>query len=298
MWIYLALASALLLGFYDVSKKVSLRGNAVLPVLYVAAFFSAMLFVPFIILSKVSPALDHFLYIQEMTWEQHLFTFVKSCIVGSSWVLSYYAMRYLPITIVSPIRATAPLFTLLGAATVLGERLEPMQWMGVFVTVAFFWRFSKMGRMEKVNFWGNKWMYCLYLGTMLGAVSGLYDKYLISHLGMPKNAVQAWYSLYMLLVLLPIALLKWWPNRRENKFVFRWSIALIGVCLALSDFTYFYSLSIPESLVAVVSALRRCSVVVPFLVGVIFLNERRNVLRKLLIICGMLIGVAMIALGS
>jgi transporter family protein len=133
---------------------------------------------------------------------------------------------------------------------------------------------------------------------LLGALSGLYDKYLISHVGIKKNAMQAWYSIYMLIALLPVTLLKWWRNRRENRFTFRWSIIFIGICLVLSDFAYFYSLSVPESLVAVVSALRRCSVVVPFLVGVFFLHERKNALRKFLIICGMLVGVVMIVFGS
>lgn len=297
MWISLGLLSAMLLGIYDVFKKLSLRGNAVLPVLYFAAMSSAVVFIPFIIYSYVSPNPDGFMYISPMTWQQHALTFIKSCIVGSSWTLSYYAMRYLPITIVSPIRATAPLFTLLGAVTILGERLSLLQWVGVLATVGFFLMFSRVGRLEKISFFGNKWMYCLYGGTLLGAISGLYDKFLLADMALPKNAMQAWYSVYMLIVLLPILLLKWWPNRKYNKFTFRWTILGIGLCLVLSDFTYFYSLSIPESLVAIVSALRRCSVVVPFLFGAVFLKEK-NITRKFILLCGMLIGVAMIVLGS
>lgn len=297
MWISLSIISALLLGGYDVLKKLSLRGNAVLPVLYLASLSGALVFVPFLIISEAAPNALSLLYMPRMTWTQHALTLVKSSIVGASWVLSYYAMRYLPITIVSPIRATSPLLTLLGAVTLLGESLNAMQWLGVAVTVAFFWLFSKTGKMESISFVRNKWMICLYIGAFLAAVSGLYDKYLLSNLGVPKNTMQAWFNIYMTVVLLPFLLLKWLPVRRENKLSFRWTIPLIGLCLALADFVYFYALAEPESLVAIVSALRRCSVAVPFLVGAICFKEQ-NVWRKLAIICGMIAGVCMVVLGS
>jgi len=140
-------------------------------------------------------------------------------------------------------------------------------------------------------------MICLYAGTSLAAVSGLYDKYLLGHLGLPKNTMQAWFSIYIPVVLLPFLLVKWFPARRENRFAFRWTIPLIGITLSFSDFAYFYALSEPDSLVAIVSALRRCSVVVPFLVGAALLGEQ-HVWRKLLILCGMLAGVAMVVMSS
>ncbi|MDR3328924.1 MAG: EamA family transporter [Prevotellaceae bacterium] len=297
MWITLSLISALLLGCYDAFKKESLRGNAVLPVLYTASLVGALVFAPLLVVSKLHPDALSLLYMPPMTWHQHLLTFVKSSIVGASWVLSYYALRYLPITIAAPIHATAPLLTLLGAVLLLGESLKAAQWGGVAVTMAFFGLFSYVGRAEKISFLRNKWMLCLYLGTFLSAMSGLYDKYLLSSIGIPKNTMQAWFSIYVLVVLLPFLLLKWWPVRRANRFVFRWSIPLIGVFLAVADFVYFYALAQPTSLVAIVSALRRCSVMVPFLVGAVFFREQ-HIGRKFLILCGMLAGVAMIVLSS
>ncbi|MDR2937798.1 MAG: DMT family transporter [Prevotellaceae bacterium] len=297
MWLTLSLTSALLLGCYDVFKKFSLRGNAVLPVLFTAAIFGALVFVPFLIIAEVNPNAIPLLHMPHMTWEQHALTLLKSTIVAASWVLSYYAMRYLPITIVSPIRATSPLLTLIGAVTLLGETLNPIQWLGVAITVLAFWLFSKTGKLENISFLRNKWIICLYGGTFLAAISGLYDKYLLGHLMIPKNTMQAWFSIYIPVVLLPFLLLKWWPARRENKFVFRWTIPLIGITLGFADFVYFYALAEPDSLVAIVSALRRCSVVVPFFVGALFLGEQ-HVWRKFLILCGMLAGVAMIVLSS
>lgn len=297
MWIILSLLSALLLGGYDVFKKMSLQHNAVLPVLYLAALFGALSFAPFLIISTIAPHSLTQLYMPAMTWQQHGLTFIKSSIVGASWVMSYYAMRYLPITIVSPIRATSPLLTLLGAVTLLDESLNLLQWVGVAITVLSFWLFSRTGKLESISFFRNKWMICLYIGTFFAAVSGLYDKFLLSNLQIPKTTMQAWFNIYMLIVLLPFVILKWFPARKSNKLVWRWTIPLIGISLAFADFFYFDALANKDSLVSIVSALRRCSVVVPFIVGAMLFKEK-NVWRKFIILLGMLAGVAMVVLAS
>ena len=52
MWAVLAFMSAALLGCYDFFKKVSLKDNSVIAVLFLNTLFSALLFSPFIILSR------------------------------------------------------------------------------------------------------------------------------------------------------------------------------------------------------------------------------------------------------
>ena len=49
MWLLLAFVSATFLGFYDASKKASLRNNAVLPVLFLNSLFSTIIFSPFLV---------------------------------------------------------------------------------------------------------------------------------------------------------------------------------------------------------------------------------------------------------
>ena len=51
MWIIYAFLSAFMLGFYDVFKKKSLTGNAVIPILLLNTLFSSILFLPLSILS-------------------------------------------------------------------------------------------------------------------------------------------------------------------------------------------------------------------------------------------------------
>ena len=57
MWVLLAFVSAFFLGFYDVAKKKSLQGNAVLSVLFCNTVFCALIFIPFIIVSAAAPQL-------------------------------------------------------------------------------------------------------------------------------------------------------------------------------------------------------------------------------------------------
>ena len=82
MWIILAFLSALLLGFYDVFKKKSLNGNAVIPVLLLNTLISSLLFLPFIFLSAGniigSGTLFH---VNSYCLEEHLFIMIKSIIV-------------------------------------------------------------------------------------------------------------------------------------------------------------------------------------------------------------------------
>ncbi len=110
--------------------------------------------------------------------------------------------------------------------------------------------------------------------------------------------VQAWYSLYMIPVLTPLVLILWYPRRKKlMRFIWSPYIHLIGVILLISDFLYFYALTFDDSLIAVLSVLRRSSVVISFASGAIFFGET-NLKRKGLAMLGILIGVTLIVLGT
>ena len=109
MWLALAFISAALLGLYDVSKKQALRGNAVIPVLFLNTLFSSLIFVPFILLSATTDVLDGtMVHVPVYGWEVHKYIILKSFIVLGSWLFGYFGMKHLPITLVGPINATRP----------------------------------------------------------------------------------------------------------------------------------------------------------------------------------------------
>lgn len=297
MWLALAFFSAVLLGFYDVFKKQSLKDNAVLPVLFLNTVFSSLVFLPFIVLSHCSNLLDGTLFfVPDAGWEEYRFLLVKSCIVLASWIFGYFAMKHLPITIVGPINATRPVMVLVGALLLFGERLNLYQWIGVLLAVFSFFLLSRSGKKEGIDFKSDRWVLFLILAAVLGAVSGLYDKYLLKQLN--PMLVQSWYNLFQVFIMCPILALLWYPNRKSTTpFRWKWTIILISLFLCAADFVYFYALSFDDSMISIVSMVRRGSVIVSFLMGALVFHEK-NLKNKALDLLLVLIGMIFLYLGS
>ncbi|WP_405370494.1 EamA family transporter [Phocaeicola sp.] len=298
MWLLLAFCSAALLGFYDVFKKKSLAGNAVLPVLGLNTLFSSLIFLPFILLSYLKPESlqDTIFFVPESGWEVHKFIILKSCIVLSSWIFGYFGMKHLPLTLVGPINATRPVMTLVGAMLIFGERLNVYQWIGVIMAIVSLFLLSRSGKKEGINFTHNKWIWFIVLAALFGTASGLYDKYLMNHFN--NMVVQSWYNIYQLFMMGGVILFLWLPKRKTTTpFHWSWCILLISVFLTAADFVYFYALSMEDSMISIVSMVRRGSVIVSFLFGAMMFHEK-NLKSKIIDLVFVLIGMFFLYLGS
>lgn len=280
MWLTLAFISAALLGLYDACKKKSLNGNDVIAVLFLNTLFSSAIFLPFIILSANSGLLDGTIFhVARGGWEMHKYILLKSCIVLSSWTCGYFALKHLPLTIAGPINATRPVMTLVGAMIIFGEQLNGWQWAGVAIAILSFFLLSRSGKKEGIDFSHNIWIVLLLLAALLGALSGLYDKYLMAPktsggVGIDRMAVQSWYNIYQMVMMGIVLIVTHWPEKRlSDKFHWDWAIVLISVFLSAADFVYFYALSLPGAMISIVSMVRRSSVVVSFLIGALFFHE-------------------------
>ena len=304
MWLLLAFLSAALLGFYDTFKKKSLRNNAVIPVLFLNTLLSTLIFLPFIVLSASSHTLDgSMFYVPQMGWAAHRFILLKSVLVLSSWIFGYFAMKHLPLSIVGPINATRPVLVLVGALLVYGERLNLWQWAGVLLAILSFFLLSRSGRKEGIDFKHNRWIFCLIIAALLGAASGLYDKYLMASVqdggvGLNRMVVQSWYNIYQMILMGIILCTIWFPKRRQTT-PFRWdgAIVFISIFLSLADFAYLYALSLPGAMISVVSMVRRGSVIVSFITAVLFFRER-NVKAKAIDLLLVLLGMICLYIGS
>jgi transporter family protein len=296
MWIILGLVSCFFLGIYDITKKLSLTNNAVIPVLFLASATGALLFTPVILSSHAGfiPQQSIF-FVAPISLKTHVLVFLKSVLVGSSWLFAYFALKNLPLTIVTPIRATGPVWTLIGALAIYHESYTLLQWLGIITVLSFFYYFSLAGNREGIIFKQNKWVLFIVIATLLGSISTLYDKYLIAHYD--RMAVQAWFSVYMIPVYIPFVAFMWYPHRKSERFEWRWAIPLIGILLTLADFAYFYALTDTSALITILSVLRRSSVVIAFIGGAVLFKEG-NLKRKALALFGIFIGVLMLVLGG
>lgn len=296
-WVTASLISAVFLGLYALSKKDAVRENAVVPVLFLSTLCGALVWVAAMAVGSLSPELlPRVFVVESLSASQHGMVALKSLIVASSWTCSYFALKRLPISLASPISATGPLWTLFGALVILGERPAMLEIAGIATTLLSFVGLSFAGRREGIYFHRDAGVLLAVAGTLFNAMSSLYDKYLMGSAGFSAAGVQSWFSIYLAVIFLPMAVgwkLRLW---KRNEFRWRWSIPLIAVMLLVADFLYFDALRNPDALISVVSSLRRGSVLVAF-VGGLWIYKESNGARKLPAVLGILIGITLTILG-
>ncbi len=296
MWLLLAIASAFFLGFYDIFKKISLQENAVLPTLFLSTVCASLIMGAMTLSSTLGwvPE-DSPVFVSQMSWEEHLKIILKTIIVLTSWICTYFALKNLPLTLFAPIRSTGPLWTILGAFFIFSEKLTLLQGAGAALIFIFFFLFSNTGKQEGISFRNNRYIWLMIIGTLMGSVSALYDRYLLRE--MEVMAVQAYFTFYQTLLLIPILLILWLPQRKNNTpFKWHWAIPLIGIFLLIGDFFYFYSIALSDSLISIISLVRRSNVVIVFAFGALFYKEK-NVKKKGLFLLGIIAGLVLLVMG-
>lgn len=290
MWILFAVCSALGLGFYDVMKKLSLRDNNVPGVLWLNTLFGTLLMSPVIVQNLASGTVG-----LGDSATGHMLIGLKAVIVLSSWILGYFAIKHLPLTIQGPINASRPVLVLVGALLIFGERLNALQWCGILLGFTSLFLISRIGAKEGHSVRHDRWLWFAIGATALGAVSALYDKYLLQFY--KPLEVQAWYSLYQLMIMSLIVMALRRTGHASQPLRWRWTILGISIFLTGADLAYFYALSLPDSMISVVSMIRRGSVLVSFFYGVLLLRER-HVKAKLIDLFILLVSLTLLVLGS
>lgn len=298
MWVGVAFLSALMLGLYDVAKKRSLSGNAVVAVLWFNTLISSLLFLPAVIDAEFSLGVfdGTMLGYQPATPFSHLLVAAKAVITLSSWICGYYAMKHLPLSIVGPVNATRPVVVLMGAVLIFGERLNLWQWSGVILALVSLYLLSRSSKRENVSF-SSRYAVAMFVAMLLGAASGLFDKYIISEHSLDPLFVQCWFSIYQLAIMSVIALVIWLPRRATDRFHWSWAIPLISIFVSLADFCYYHAIDIDGSMIAVISMIRRFSVVVSFLCAALIFGEK-NLKSKAIDMFLILVGMILLAIGS
>jgi len=295
-WYHLSLLSSLFLGFYEIAKKVSLKENAVAPVLFFNVLTQCICYLPAVISQRLlqmnAPAT--WMTIEPLTWDQHLLLATKSVIAGSSWIFASFAIKHLPMSIASPIRATSPVATILIAVAFLNERPTIAQWIGVIIIILSMYAYSLVGQKEGIRFHRDRWVWLMVVATLLGACSSLYDKYLLQTRNFSTATVQAWFAIYLVPMMIPISTIWYVRQRKQSRFEWRWSIPAIAMLLLISDFLYFSANEQPNALISVISPLRRTSVIIAFLAGIRLYGEK-NWRFKAVCLTGLLVGVVVIS---
>ena len=304
MWVLLAVFSAILLGTYDVAKKQALRKNGTFAVLLVATALSTLFVSPFL---RIGPA------------EDHLKLALKAVLVTASWVSGMEGLKRLPLTTVSTIKGSRPVFVVLFSIILFGERLNWMQWLGIAIVLGALYMLGFTSRRDasaQVRKTGFIWM---GISVLTGVASALYDKYIMK--GMEPMFVQSWTNLFITVILALCVLVKRLvvsgragrassdrlrPRSRESegdlpahpdRFVWDWTLVLVAVLITGADALYFFALKQPDALLSIISVVRRASVLVTFVLGAIIFHEG-NIRAKGLNMLLMAAGVVLLLIGS
>ena len=287
-WLLLAFGSALFLGFYDLAKKKSVQNNAVRPVLLLCSAFYSLLMLPILLTGHCEP----------LTLHDHLYLMGKAVIVGGSWLFTYNAIAHMSLSISTTIRALSPLFTIMIAVGFMGERPFAMQWLGIAVCIVSYVWLSMAGRKEMGHFFSNGWVISMVIGTILASCSSIYDKFILQRMNFEPLTVQVWFGIYMMAVQLITTAVTWLPTRKKTTpFQFRWSFLAVAALLIIADRCYFLAVSHQDALISVITVLRRSSVFVSFVAGILIFKERKSKL-KFLALLGIVIGLCLISLGK
>ena len=287
MWVILSLTSAVLLGFYDIFKKQTVVNNAIIPVLFYSTMISGLLFLPFVLLSHFNPGLfegDFMqkLFIEPITARQHLLILGKTALILCSWMFSYSAMKHLPITVVGPVNQLRPAITVILMFFVFRESLTWLQGTGVVLAIISFYFMNRSGKLEGIHFKSNKWVYMLLGSAVLVALSGVYDKFLLSKESISPSTIQAWYTIYDFLMMAVLFCFIWRPNRGKQPFEWRWGIVAMAVFVTVADVIYLTGLKQEAAVVVLIPLiLYGVRLVVSFIYGIFGFHEQ-NIKSKII----------------
>ena len=289
MWTCWILASAVFLAFYDLAKKASVRENAVLPVLLLATVAGGGAYVAVLgAAGGIPAALD-------VSARDLSLICIKSAIVSTSWVLTDCALRSLPRTIATPIRASAPAIVFIAAFFLYGEQPTILQGLGITLVFAGYWAFSKAGKFEGIDFLRSRAVWLAIGGMCMSAVSSIWDKFILQKCAIPVETVQFWFQIGLVAIYALLLTGQRVLRIDRRKFEWRWTIPATGILLAAADWLYFHGLAIPDVPISVGSLMRRFSVVITFLLGAVFFKER-NLKRKGIALAAILTGVILLCL--
>lgn len=261
-----------------------------MPVLFFATLSGSLLYVIVLtVTGRIAEAV-------QCTTGEFIQVLLKSLLVSSSWICVYYAMRELPISIAAPVRASAPLWTFLGSIILFSEIPSALQFAGMAAIFAGYWLFAAFGKLEGIRIF-SPGSILIFAGTLLGASSALYDKYLLNVCRLSREMLQFYFSVDLVVILGLAYLIRKCVFKSGVPFQWRWSVPLTGILLIAADYLYFYTVSMPDIQISVLSLVRRSNCAVAFVFGV-WLFHDKNIKRKAAALLLILAGIILLALAG
>lgn len=280
MWMVLVLVYGLLKGTREIIKKKSLEKSSVMEVLFFYTLFSFLFVAP-----DAKNAMG-------LTGIQYIYIAIKSFIIFCAWILSFKAIKKMPVSLYGVLDLSRVLFAMLLGTIVLGEVLKPTQIVGLILVAAglFMLKFRRGGK-QKAEHVSAAIVVCAILSCMLNAVSGLMDKLLMKQ--MNSSQLQFFYMLF--LVLFYLAYIIFSKEKLDFKGAIKnYWIWILAIMFVVADRALFMANAAEDSRVTVMTLIKQSGCLVTILGGKFIFHEK-NIGYKLccagVIIAGIVVGV-------
>lgn len=269
-WILLVLLYGLLKGGREIVKKKSLEKNSVIEVLIIYTLLSFIFVLPG----------------AKSAWGVQVKFLIpialKSFIIFTAWILSFKAIKQMPVSLYGVIDLSRVLFATLLGIVVLKEQMSITQIIGlVLVCVGLvLCERRKNLKDEKVS---PKIVIYTMLSCLFNAISGVMDKILTKDV--TSTQLQFWYMLFLVLYYIIFIIVTKEKVRFVSALKNYW-IWILAIMFVIGDKALFVANRMPESRVTVMTLVKQSCCIVTILAGK-FIFKEKNIRYKL--ICALII---------
>lgn len=283
IWILLVLAYGIIKGLREIFKKKALETSSTIEVLFLYTFISFLL---------VTPEIPNAGGVSAGTM---VFIAVKSFVIFVAWMAGFTAVKNIPVGLYGVLDQARVIFSTLLGVIVLNEIMDWSEVVGLILVLIglIMLKFTpgqKKGKLSESSEiasggnGGNKirtlFIVLTLLSCFLNALSGLFDKMLMSRGDLTDGQLQFWYMLFLVIYYLLFIIIRRpgvnWKGALKNKWI--WILAVLFV---IADRCLFIANGYPESKVTVMTLIKQSCCVVT-IIGSRIVFKERNIGYKLL----------------
>jgi bacterial/archaeal transporter family protein len=286
MWVECGAVSGMMLGVTDTLTKIETQKANPLSVLFTSSLFGSVFIVAAITLStlvKGAPISELF------ATQAFLIAVPKNGLMVISLWLMYKSLSHIPLSYAGAIRASGPIWTLVGAYLLVGETLSINEAAGLILSIGVYILYAQTGRKEGILNISMSPLIAMLVATIMSSLGTAYDRYIASTGAASLDAIQVVSAIERVAFvgLLLIGL-------RQRPSFSRGSI-LLGILWASAEYIYFAAYSMEEAKATILALLRRLSLLTGLIGGVLIFKEK-HLSRKFGLVIALLLASALIVL--
>lgn len=263
MDILFAVLYAVMIGFYNVCKKLSLQkshSSAVLALFSTTAFICSLLWLPFGVI---------------VPWNLFGILFLKGFLIAVSWFFILKILKNVDLTIVTVTDVLSAGLSFVLGMLLFGETVSWLQIVGAVLVVLSVMAINlcnrhSQGSAHKLQILG------LLFSAMISTTCSVFDKYTTTYL--TPYQVQFWFLFSVCVFAWLFFLVECLRNKtyliKKQDFGNLW-IYLAGFLLFFGDFFLFQAYKVPGSKMIVISILAKLKVIIAVLVGILIMKEKQ-----------------------